>query len=208
MKKNRKYEIIKEDNKLKQFMLGSMLGDGSIAKLGKNSRQYRMTLGHSEKQLSYLKWKVDLLKEYKLSTGTITKVVSKSIRYKTGECISYHTKSRTNPYFESYRKEFYTTKKVVSDLVKNIDSFGLAIWFMDDGWLSFDKIRNRKIYWLSTDSFNKSDLDKLIIIMKDNFDLTFTINYGKILRLSEKDNDKFKSLIINHILPNFNYKLH
>lgn len=208
--KNTKYIEVQEDNRLKQFMLGSLLGDGSIPKNSKGAKEFRMTLGHSEKQLDYLKWKVSFLESYRLATGTITKVVSKSTRYLTGECISFHMKSKSNPYFSKYREIFYKEKKILPSIISELDAFGLSIWYMDDGYITKIPYKNkhRFIYKFSTDSFNKEELDKLIIILKDNFNLNFTINYGKELRLSEKDNDKFRKLIEPHVLDIFNYKLH
>lgn len=204
-----KYKKIEEDNRLKQFMIGSMLGDGSIPKKDKNAKHYRITLGHGAKQLKYLEWKVNILKEYELSTGVITKVIAKSDRYKSGECISYHMKGRNNPYFTEYRYKFYQeNRKTLPDLVNEIDSFGLAIWYMDDGYITLDKARNKKFYRIATDSFIKEELDKLVLIFKNKFDIKVTINYNRELRISEQDNDKFLKLIFSYILPDFYYKLH
>ena len=103
--RNIKYIQIPEDKlgKLKQFIRGSILGDGSIPKQSIKSKNYRLTFGHSEKQLEYLKWKHEFLEEYLLA-GKIQKNVAKSDRYKSGECISYHFKSKTHPLFTKFRK--------------------------------------------------------------------------------------------------------
>lgn len=94
------------DLTLDEFIIGTLLEDGCIAKLGKGSKHHRWSCGHSAAQLDYLLWKVDFLKKHELHSGAITKCVSKSLRYKDG-CTSYHSKSTTSPIFDNYRNMFY-----------------------------------------------------------------------------------------------------
>lgn len=42
---------------LRQFLMGSLLGDGCIPKLNKGAKNNRLTIAHSTKQECYAKYK-------------------------------------------------------------------------------------------------------------------------------------------------------
>jgi len=42
---------------LRQFLMGSLLGDGCISKLGKGAKNNRLIIAHSLKQECYAKYK-------------------------------------------------------------------------------------------------------------------------------------------------------
>ena len=44
-----------ENVTFEEFIIGTLLGDGCIAKLSKGGKNYRWSCGHSEKQLEYCK---------------------------------------------------------------------------------------------------------------------------------------------------------
>ena len=56
---------------LEEFLTGTLLGDGCIAKLSIGAKNHRWSCGHSSKQLGYLQWKVDFLESYDLHTGKV-----------------------------------------------------------------------------------------------------------------------------------------
>lgn len=182
-------------NELEQFIRGSLLGDGSIPKKEKASRNYRMTFGHGEKQKEYLKWKHDFLEEYLLA-GAIVKVVAKSDRYISGECVSYHSKSKAHPIFSKYRELYYKDKREINreDIV-NLDLFGLAIWYMDDGNISKGKKRSPHIE-LNTQSFMPEDVIFLAQLLRDKWGIKCArMTHSNIIRISSYDCKKFLNLI-------------
>lgn len=206
--RNTKYVQIPEDklDKFKQFIRGSILGDGCIPKLGKRSKNCRLTFGHGEKQLKYLEWKHSFLEEYLLS-GKIHRNVAKSDRYKSGQCISYHFKSKTHPVFTEFRTMYYKNMKGLDlkDIAK-IDEFALAIWYMDDGNISRRKKRSPHIEF-NTQSFSPTEVNFLVNLLKDKWNIRCArMSYSNIIRVSSYDCQKFLDLIEPYKINCLNYK--
>ena len=134
--KNYKELIIGND--LKQLLIGSLLGDGSFCSLGRHTKNMYLSIAHSMKQEEYLKFKVSILNRYGLAS-TIQYNVTKSSRYKNGEVSECRHKSRLHPIFTNIRAKYYDPsghKRIHRDFVKDIDELGLAIWYMDDGYVT------------------------------------------------------------------------
>jgi hypothetical protein len=206
--KNTKYPEIplSKLNMLEQFIRGSILGDGSIPKQEKKSKNYRMTFGHGFKQKAYLEWKHAFLENYLLS-GSMQIVIAKSERYKTGECISYHFKSKTHPIFTKFRKLYYENiKKLDKEDIMKMDEFALAIWYMDDGNISKPKKKSSHIE-LNTQSFIVEDVDLLIDILQTKWNIKCArMTYSNIIRISCYDCQKFLDLIEPYKVDCLSYK--
>jgi hypothetical protein len=180
---------------LKQFIRGSILGDGSIPKQSEKSKNYRITFGHGHKQKAYLEWKHDFLEKYLLS-GAIVKRIAKSDRYKTGECISYHFKSKTHPIFTEFRNLYYNDKRFINkEDISKLDEFGLAIWYMDDGNITRRKKRTPHIE-LNTQSFLSDEIDFLVNLLQTKWNIRCArMTYSNIIRISSYDCQKFLDII-------------
>ena len=61
------HENIEETNELKQFILGSILGDGYLSKIPNNNQQSSLSFAHSIKQEEYFDMKYNLLVKYNLA---------------------------------------------------------------------------------------------------------------------------------------------
>lgn len=193
---------------LEQFIRGSVLGDGSIAKLTKPMVNTRLTFGHSEKQLNYLKWKHLFLENLDLA-GKISKNTHISNRYKSGQCISYHFKSKTHPIFKKFRDLYYNESNIryinKEDILK-MDEFALAIWYMDDGNLWKRKQKSDCIT-LNTQSFAKEDVIFLINLLYDKWNIISTYNKSeKTIRISSKSSENFLGIIEKYKIPCMEYK--
>lgn len=194
---------------LEEFIIGTLLGDASIPKLGKGAINYRWTCGHSVKQLEYLKWKVDFLQKKNLHTGVITKVTQKSPRYISGECVSFHTKSKSDSLFNEYRNLFYKkgVKRIPKiELTPNI----ISLWYMDDGHLldigktrNSDKIKPKAIF--NVHSFNKRE--RMYLCKQfEKFGIKALLRHkNNEIAISAHSMEKFKNLIT--VLPMFQYKM-
>lgn len=189
-------EIINKEF-LKDFMIGSLLGDGSIYTY-KNYN--RLTFGHGEKQLEYLIYKQNILKQFNLE-GKITKCVSNNKRYKN-YCISYHMKSKNHPIIKEFKENYYKNNKKDVLKLEKISPFSLAIWFMDDG------CKNKSSYQIYTNSFKKEELDYLISILKKDYNLDFTYDKNNVLYLRKHCIELFNKIISPYLLKMFYYKLH
>jgi recombination protein RecA len=198
-----RYKILVEDNQLKQFIIGSVLGDGCISKTDKASFQSKITFGHCEKQLPYLTWKNNLLKQYALNATKIGKYTYMSIRYKSGECTTFTFKSKSHPYFSNLRTLFYPNgiKNIKQDLIKEMDALGLAIWFMDDGCIC------KRSYQIYTNSFTLEEVEFLQDVLKNNFNINSTIDKNRVIYIRTDSKELFKEIIKPYIVPCMLYKL-
>lgn len=88
------------------------------------------------------------------------------------------------------------------EFVQDIDNFGLAIWYMDDGYVT----KNSCIF--STCSFTLEEQSLLSDILLNKFGLHFNIGkHDNSMYLQAKDFPKFVDLIKNYVIPSMQYKL-
>lgn len=141
---------------LRGFILGTLLGDGSV-RIYKNKygeRRFALEFGHGDKQRDYIFHKAKLLSAY------VTTKPKRFLNRGFGEShylwrFSTRTASDLDFLNMCYNKK---GKKYVSQ--KWVDSLtitSLAYWYMDDGCLS----DNRRIYFC-THSFSRSECDRLV----------------------------------------------
>lgn len=206
LKVNR-YKSIMEDGELIQFLMGTLLGDGSIQKFDPRFLNSNLSIAHGNKQKEYVEWKFNFLKQYSLAPNKISHNIIKDSRMKFGEFEEYRFKSLVHPIFTKYRTIFYPNgKKIVPKIITNLTELGLAIWYMDDGSVTTYSFE------LSTHGFTKEDVKFLIEVLKRNFNLDCTSvldkrsNGYKIYILSSS-REHFIKLVSPYILQSFKYKL-
>ena len=121
----------------KEILIGTILGDSYISKLGK------IQVEHSAKQKTYLEWKFSELKNlsYK-KIGTVKRLHKLSQK----EYKSYRFWLRQ--YFRLWRIYFYKDNKKIFPQNLRLTPLSLAVWYMDDGCYSDKRCT------ISTDSFN------------------------------------------------------
>ncbi|MBI3035149.1 hypothetical protein HYY71_02400 [Candidatus Woesearchaeota archaeon] len=200
-------EEFKIDEDVKQVLLGSLLGDGSlkICKGGKNAYYYEL---HGLKQKEYLIWKDQFLnifntKFYQYST------------YDKRTCKTYDSIliwSKVNPILTDYHKVLYKNrrKNITKKFLNEFNVLGLAIWYMDDGYYHYGDGR----CGFGTDSFNYSEhiiiknwlkkrfgIDSQIHKRTKNNSFCYTIILPKIQA------DKFLKMIKSFVVPSLYYKL-
>lgn len=185
----------------KQFIVGTLLGNGHIARIGKKSR--RLTITHCEKQLDYLLWKKDIMSNFVNNIRKNEKTSKNSIFWSFA--------SITHNEFNFYHNLFYeNNKKVIKENIADyLTNFGLAVWLMDSGFKS-----NNVNIRLSTELFSENENEILKRIIKLNFDLnckvcTYVKNNIKYHYLSfNKRNSILLSKIVDkYIIPSMKYKL-
>lgn len=187
---------------LNQLILGSILGDGYLDKIINNGNS-RMTFGHSESQLEYLKYKMSIFNKYDLFNNSFYKNKSISERYKNGYCISYHTKTKKDPLFNTYRNEFYPFgKKILTNKIYELNNFRLAIWFMDDG------SNTTSSYQLNSNGFSRNECNILRDMLFKNFNIETSLwKTHNIIYIKSKSAELFKNLISEFIIDSMTYKL-
>lgn len=102
--------------------------------------------------------------------------------------------------------EFYPNgKKIVPiNIDKLLTPIGLAYWSMDDG------CKLGKGFKISTNSYTKEEVELLVKVLKNKFDLNSTIhNFGKdqyTIYIKSDSMDKFKSLVTPYFHSSMLYK--
>jgi len=178
---------------------GMLLGDGCIYQ---NNGTFRLIVGHSIKQLSYLEWKKSLL----------------------------GCRSETRPYQSGYGspccKFTFTNKKLLEEVyhtcvvdgkktvtkkwLKHLDDLSLAIWYQDDG--SFGKSgkscynggRTQRYVRLHTGGFDPDSVKLLISWLKDHKDIDGTLFWDKqkypTILLRHENITKLWNIVAPHII--------
>lgn len=135
-----------------QIILGTVLGDGHLS-LQKANAQFITSVAVGDKD--YLFWKYEELK----STGLFREpILHRGPSYGNPEYPSWRMESRRHPIFTELQKLFYKDrKKVISqEILSRVESLGLAVWYMDDGSLTFwDQERKRPLVRLHVEGFGK-----------------------------------------------------
>jgi len=124
-----KYYDIDLDSREKQVITGSLLGDGGIT----DSNAYGCT--HSDKQSEYFFHKM----------GRLDRIHSGAFQHTIGTdpygniCFGLRFTTGTNKFIENIKSIFYPIDRKVFPLeylMSNLDTEGLAYWYMDDGSFS------------------------------------------------------------------------
>jgi hypothetical protein len=186
----------------KDFLIGSLLGDGCIQKHGKRTPVY--ITSHSWKQKEYIEW-VDIFGNL---ASNISRQKAHNKKYNK-EYIFYNFRTLAIPELNYYKDIFYKNgHKIIPDDVENllVKNISIAVWIMEDG--TFNK-RNKSIY-LCTDCFKYDENMKLCEVLHNNFGLhAKTVKYGKSFRIRFGANEynKIYSIVSPYIIDSMRYKI-
>jgi LAGLIDADG DNA endonuclease family/Proton-conducting membrane transporter len=211
--------------KVKDALTGDLLGDGHLRFTHKDKNGNFTGNSHYAMTLKNYDYAFYLWKEIYSSICTSTPLRPWP-NPKTGMCYTtnpsqYAFSSRSLPDLTVLHKQWYVlnkeTKKFIKIVPLNIEdlltSIGLAHWIMGDGyWDSHGKTVD-----ICTDNFTLSEVELLIRVLKDKFNLLATIK-RRIkankevcwrIRFSGKPENlsNLKSLVQPHFFPSMLYKL-
>lgn len=209
--KSNRFLFFNEDSDFKQFMYGSMLGDGTLADLKGNAKQSRIRFCHGISQYFYAEYKHNFMRKYKLNSKKVRISSYKDNRFEDKYYTQNVVGSLVHPIFTKYREEFYPqgVKIIPQYVYENLDWRGIAWWFMDDGSVTGSSIE------LNTMNFTLKEVEKLKDMFLSRFNLHFNIitdkrvldkNRGRKMYLQAKDFKKFVENVKPLILPEFYYK--
>lgn len=190
-------------------MIAMLLGDGSIS----STNGFRMT--HCEKQKDYLIWKIKKLNSLGIKNCGLKSYISTK-GYKVGE-VYYYTRLSVIPFTKVLRRVFYKKTKVIANrkMLNRLDSLGLAIWYMDDGHISFKKIKDKNVglYIKIALCLPKSEIQVIIDFFKEVWGIQFyTFSEGKgtySICCGTLQGIKFINIIKSHVMeiPCMQYKI-
>ncbi len=189
----------------KAVLVGTVLGDAFLQSTGKKNA--RLRLEHSDKQKSYLLWKVGIFP--RLFQGKPSYI--ERIHPKTKKRYRYvRYQSNSSPVLGNWRQVFYPEgyKRIPDNLQLLLtEPLSLAVWYMDDGYY-YAKDRNSYLY-LGTVSKHETQIAQEAI--QKNFSVRGRVydkkNKGFALFFSVAETKKLHKLLGEYILPEFNYKL-
>jgi hypothetical protein len=177
--------------KQKSLIEGCLLGDGYMR--CKSNAHLQIT--HSINQKKYVDFKYQLLKDYVLTPP-------KSYKGNGGR-VGYRFFTRSLPQLTRFYRRYYKDKKKVIPRDLQLNSFSLAVWFMDDG------SKSRNSCYLNTQQFSLSDQNYLKLVLQKQFGIKPNLDKDKIylrLRFSVIDTKKLKKIIQPYVIPEMQYK--
>lgn len=178
----------------REFIIGTLLGDGSLVNTGKFKR---LTMGHSVKQLEYLLWKKEIL-------GELVRRIYKQVQISRNSIIM-HCATIGHQDFDFFYNLFYNVKKVIKpELETYLTPFGMAVWYMDDGSAKEYCVK------LCTEGFSKEENTILQYIIFKKFNIRCKIySYSGYyyLAFNKKNSILLCSLIKKYVIKSMQYKL-
>jgi hypothetical protein len=198
--KANKTRYIEVDLELRQFLLGSFLGDGSFRMSSSKSKNAALIVSHGEKQTNYNMWKLNFLRSKGITTN-IRNYTTKDLRVKKGFYTTNILKTESNTIFNSYYAQYTPKKSINYKFLKDLDAFGLAVWFMDDGFAT------KNSFQISSCSFVDEEIAILQRILKENFDINTNKNVVNEIYIVAESRKKFLSLVTPFVIPSLKYKL-
>lgn len=195
-----KTKITKESRNL---LIALLLGDGTIC----SNNVFK--LAHAEQQKDYLEWKIKQLNDAGIRNNGL-KTYVKTCGYNTGVNV-YYTQLNIIPFIKVLRRIFYKPKKVLGNkkLLNRLDARGIAIWYMDDGYINIRKDKDGRpmgFYIKIATCLPKSELQVIIDYFKEVWNVNFYMFHeGKkedsfSLCCGTKEGLKFINIIKKYVL--------
>jgi hypothetical protein len=187
---------------LHEIMIGLILGDIHISRKYNYSRlQFKQGLDHKE----YIYHLFDTFSDY------INAKIPRHTEYLDKRTNKVYTSIVFNTYslpcFDYYHDLFYINgvKKIPLNIGELLTPVGLAYWAMDDGG------KKENAFYLNTDSFSLTEVELLIKVLKENFDLNCTYHVKRKdqhrIYIRTDSMDKFRILVTPYFIPSMMYKL-
>lgn len=132
--------------------------------------------------------------------------------------ISYVVQTNRHPYFKVFRDKLYHTgtKQVSMDILECLTPEGLALWFMDDGYLDYKVSSNTRNLRICTDSFDEISINNIVRYFNDTWGIISKVymhNAGKgreskpRVSFNAENSQKLITIVHKFFLPEFYYKL-
>src|SRR3989344_1261474 len=187
----------------KEILIGAILGYAHLEKLY-TPKLSRLKIEHSYKQKEYVDWFQNEFKNWVLTKPKqkIKKVFGKIHK-------NYGFSTYSHRLLGNFQKDFYTeNKKIIpEDLLKNITTLSLAVWYMDDGSIKSNK--NKGVF-INTQSFNIFFAKTLQSILENKFGIASSTRKDETreqIYLGGNSGEKFIKIIEPFVIPSMKYKI-
>lgn len=201
-----------------QFLLGKLLGDGSIY-LGNSSLNYRLGFAHCVKQKEYIEYCYSFITRWCSQPPQYREQKRDPKVYKTDTLKKYVLESKSHPEFGRLHRYIYEHgRKVINkDILSSLTPLSWAIWYQDDGSLETDhRTGNVTGMKLHTNQFPKESVDLIVSWLKTEYGINATANKSQVgkdgitqycVRISKSSIVDFSNLIRPHVHPSMTYKI-
>ena len=193
----------------KALVYGTVLGDGCLRwSFERGEKDARLQCKHGLKQAEFLRYKFEVMRPF-INMEQPSIMADKS-GFSGSPRILFNT--ATHPVFTEIYRNFYTTdraKVVTSQVLSEVDSYALAIWFCDDGYLAY---RNRShLARISTESFSVGENELIRDWFLDRWNIKCSLQSapsgGKRLHFSSRPAKQLVELIRPHVIESMQYKV-
>jgi hypothetical protein len=192
---------------LRSAVIGMVAGDAGI-KQQKGCKSVSLRICHAERQREYLEYKRDILQnlfsEWEIPVSCINNSGYPGVYLAT----------RTHPRLRVIHKWFYSggKKRFSRRILNYLTPLGIALWYMDDGSLSYKKrageIHGREIHLNTYCSLEEAEV--IQAYFKEVWDVSWAIVFNKgfyRLRMGAGEAKKLFSIIEPFVVPSMRYKL-
>lgn len=187
-------------------MIGILLGDAHIVKRSSTSNARLMYAQTAIANKTYFEYVYsffnsfcakDYITQTKISRDKRTNKIYSSISFTTMQL----------PCFNEFRQLFYPSyaKTVPNNVYELLTAKGLAFWIMDDG------SKQGKGLHISVYAFSNKDVDKLMFVLQDKFNLKCSIHYNRDNKprifIFKESMENLITLVKPYFIPEMLYKL-
>ena len=190
-----------------EIVFGTLLGDGYLRPTNGNAENhsYALALCHGEKQLEYLKWKLNEFENF-----VTTRNFQINTRQFRGNAPTYAFSTISHPFLnEAYRICYCANgkKDISTQWLERITPLSLAVWYMDDGSLN----QRYHTVVLCTNSFSREGQLLAIDFLKDRYGIQAVLeprrNGQTVICINASQSRKWMDLIGPHVPSCMSYKL-
>jgi len=182
----------------RQILVGTLLGDGCLAKHG---RFHRLFVKHQISQRKLAEFKRDAFDDF------VTMRIHEFDQRLGGQrypCVQFVT--RTAAVFSEWHARFYDgrRKRVPSDIAAMLTPLSMAVWYMDDGGADYAGLD------LQTHSFEPEETEHLVAALAQRFGIQARTRANKgrrIIYIPASEVGALRSVVEPHMVPELRYKL-
>lgn len=184
---------------VEELLCGVLLGDGCLERRG----NARLRIQRKKEHLEYNEWLRSLLGEYFDFGPDDTCSVYDGRTSKTYDSVVI--KTRADKFLTEMHTIWYEGRKRVVPIdfvVEHFTSLSLAIWYLDDGTLTYVKGNYRIV--LATNRYRKEEVEFLAWLLQDRYGIKAHVtawgNGSYVLRMFQEESKKLLD-VINMELP-------
>lgn len=135
-----------------------------------------------------------------------------------GRKVSYVVQTNQHQYFNKLRDRLYfdTGKQISYSVLEDLTDEGIALWFMDDGYLDYKKSSATRNLRICTDSFDEMSIKNIQRYFKEYYNMDAKVYMhnaghgrkpGPRISFNAENSQKLICMIYKYFVPELLYKL-